>query len=168
MARLFIDSARSLITFRGRSSVHPITATARPSGWFVGITEGIFDNTGPLAGHLEVPVADLASGNPLIDRETRRRIDARRHPNITGDLAEGGDVHPTHATVEGNIEFTGETVLVEGDLRLGRNGDGDLIMSGDGTFDVRWWGMDPPRMLMLRVEPEIEVSIRVLLVDEER
>jgi hypothetical protein len=70
--------------------------------------------------------------------------------------------------VEGNIEFTGETVLVEGDLHLGRNGDGDLIMSGDGTFDVRWWGMDPPRLLMLRVEPEIEVSIRLLLVDEER
>ena len=167
MARLLIDSTRSFITFRGRSSVHPITATARPSGWFSGITDGVFDETGPLAGHLEVPVTELASGNPLIDRETRRRIDARRYPRITGDLAEAGDVQPTRATVEGSIEFTGETVLVEGDLHLERSDDGDLIMSGDGTFDVRWWGMEPPRLLMLRVEPELEVSIRLLLVDEE-
>lgn len=167
MVELPIDPERSLITFRGQSSVHPITVTARPSGWFAGIVDGAFDAAGSLAGLIEVEVADLASGNPLIDRETRRRIDARRHPRISGRLTKTIEVQAERATVEGVIEFTADKTLVEGELHLERSGHDGLVVSGAGTFDVRWWGLEPPRLLMLRVEPEVEVFIRLVLVTAE-
>lgn len=167
MVELPIDPERSLITFRGQSSVHPITVTARPSGWFAGIVDGAFDAAGSLAGLIEVEVADLASGNPLIDRETRRRIDARRHPRISGRLTKTIEVQAERATVEGVIEFTAETALVEGELHLERSGHDGLVVSGAGTFDVRWWGLEPPRLLLLRVEPEVEVFIHLVLVTAE-
>ena len=42
--------------------------------------------TVPAKGRVSLPVERMSSGNPLEDRELRRRIDARRYPTIDGEL----------------------------------------------------------------------------------
>ena len=63
-------------------------------------------------------------------------------------------------TVTGTIEFFGSEVLVEGELRVV---EGPRLV-GTGEFDVRWWGLEPPRLMMLRVDPIVTVGIDLPLV----
>jgi hypothetical protein len=37
-----------------------------------------------------------------------------------------------------------------------------LRLEGRSTFDIRDFGMDPPRILMLRVHPEVAVRVEIV------
>jgi hypothetical protein len=39
--------------------------------------------------------------------------------------------------------------------------DATILLTGSSHFDVRDYGMQPPRVLMLRVEPEVEVRVEL-------
>ena len=114
-----IVPAESQVTFLAESSLHPIEVRATPQGWFVARLSdaGIIDGEGA-AGHLEIPVSDLSSGNPLLDRETKRRTNAKDHPFIIGDLTTVLAVDDAEADIEGRIAFRGEEVDVEGRIEL--------------------------------------------------
>lgn len=159
-----IVTEESQVTFLGESSVHPIEARVAPSGWFTAALgpEGIEEASGA-EGRIEIPVTDLSSGNPLLDRETKRRTDAKRYPSITGDLTRVVGIAGAGATVEGRIAFRGEDVDVEGDVELTEITPDRLVIVGEGLFDVRWWGLEPPKLLMLKVHPEITVRIRLVM-----
>jgi hypothetical protein len=41
--------------------------------------------------------------------------------------------------------------------------DPDTIrLTGEETFDIRDFGMEPPRILLLRVEPEVRVRVDII------
>ncbi len=126
---------------------------------------GRVDLTVPPAGELSFPVENLRSGNRLEDRELRKRIDARRFPTIRGVLTTMTET-PTHNTfrVTGDLEFRGVTKAVADDLTIELvDGATDTIrLRGASTFDIRDFGMQPPRILVLRVEPTVEVSVDVV------
>ena len=88
MTRFRIVPERSRVWIDASSSVHPIhSETNGLEGWFeaeLGERGQIEGHAGP-HGHLALAVGRLTSGNPLLDREMKRRIDARRYPTITGD-----------------------------------------------------------------------------------
>ena len=45
-----------------------------------------------------------------------------------------------------------------------------VILAGETTFDVRDFGMEPPRILMLKVEPDVRVKVAIVaekMTDEE-
>lgn len=153
--RFELVADQSQVWIDGNSSVHPVRATtAGLDGWVE-----IDGRNGALrAGEVAIPVDRLQSGNPLVDRETRRRIDSRRFPTIHGELLEVLARSTTTSSVRGRIDFRGESVEVTGDLDVARDGD-DLRVTGRKVFDVRDWGLQPPRLLMLKVHPEIEVRI---------
>ena len=159
-----IVSAESQVTFLAESSVHPIEVAVAPHGWFTarvgdaGIAEGA-----DAAGRIEIPVDDLSSGNPLLDRETRRRADAKRYPSIVGDLTDVLAVEGMEADIEGRISFRGEEVDVEGRIELTAISPERIVLEGEGVFDIRWWGLEPPRLLMLKVHPEVTVRIRLVM-----
>jgi hypothetical protein len=45
--------------------------------------------------------------------------------------------------------------------------DGQTIqLEGKSRFDIREFGMEPPRLLMARVEPEVEVRIQIVAVKQ--
>ena len=133
-----------------------------PAGWLdADIVDGAFASDA-IAGHIEIAVNRLASGNPLVDRETRRRIDAKRFPLITGDITSVETVAAGTATVRGIIGFRGEEVEVQGDLVIADLG-ATLHLTGAAVLDVRWWGLRPPKLLALKVHPEIRVEIAIEL-----
>jgi polyisoprenoid-binding protein YceI len=113
-------------------------------------------------GHIEVPVATLKSGNALEDAELQRRIDARRYPTIAGEVRRADAVDDEgRFRVEGEIIFHGVTQTVIGDVQASADGM-RIVVDGEHVFDVREFGIKPPRILMLRVEPDVRVSIKLV------
>ena len=169
MSRYEFVLASSWLSIHARSSTHPIDVEAAGVQGFVeaeprpgGITIGA-------PGELSVDVSRLRSGSVLVDRETHRRLDLRRHPHITARLTRAAPTAAGDAFhCEGTITLLGVERPVLGELTVVRNGDGSLQLSGEQRFDVREWGLEPPRLLLLRVHPEVRVRLRALArpVDE--
>jgi hypothetical protein len=164
VTRLRIDPERSTVVIEASSSLHPIHSKA--SG-----LEGWVDVEAQQT-HLELPVDRLRSGNPLEERELKRRIDARRFPTIDGDLAAleadgdgDGDGGGDRYRARGDVTFRGVRRTYEGEVVVTTEGDGVRI-TGRSTFDVRDFGMQPPKILLVRVHPDVTVSIDVVAAPE--
>jgi hypothetical protein len=41
-----------------------------------------------------------------------------------------------------------------------------IHLDGTSSFDIREFGMEPPRMLMARVEPEVDIRIEIVAIKE--
>jgi hypothetical protein len=112
-------------------------------------------------GRLSLQVDRLRSGNMLEERELRRRIDAGRFRTIDGELI---DMRPSGAggryVVRGAVTFRGVTNEHEDEMLISFDDD-TVTLTGTSTFDVRDFGMEPPRILLLRVEPEVTVRVEI-------
>ena len=167
MTRYRIISTRSRVWIEARSNVHPIRTEATGlEGWLdLDIGDGTINVDQPVLGHLEFPVENLKSGNSFEDRELKRRIDARRYPSIVGDLKSMKQTdEPSRYIVGGDLTFRGTSRSYEDEMTVELQDDRTVSMSGESVFDIRDFGMDPPRILMLKVQPE--VTVRVELVAE--
>jgi polyisoprenoid-binding protein YceI len=101
------------------------------------------------------------------DREMQKRIDARRYPTIEGNL---DSVVPDGAEgsyrVSGDVSFRGVSRRHEDLLQI-RGLDAHTVqLDGSSNFNITDFGMDPPRVLMLKVEPEVNVRIELIAVAE--
>jgi hypothetical protein len=160
--RFEIDESAASVVFVASSSVHPIRSVGSVSGWINAVLNcGVLAEDQELAGHLEVPLNRLSSGNPLIDREMKRRVDVGLDSAISARIEETLRVDGNNATITGTIDFLGVSTLVEGEVVIL---PGPRLV-GTGEFDVRWWGLEPPRLLMLRVEPIVTVEIDAPLIE---
>ena len=80
---------RSYVWIDARSNVHPIHSKTNGLEGFIDFEmtpDGSVDLTSRPAGQLSLAVSRLSSGNPMEDRELRRRIDAGKYPKIEGVL----------------------------------------------------------------------------------
>ncbi len=152
-----IDPAASTVHVAAKSTLHGIDGHA---DGIVGTIE-IGDDGVLVGAHLEVEAERLRWGNPLLDRETRRRIDVRSHPTISGDVrgVESSDGASLH--LRGTIAFLGIEREVDGDIGLTASAPDRIVVEGEQSFDVRDWGLEPPNLLLIRVEPVIRVRIHV-------
>lgn len=170
MARYVIQSDRSTVSISASSSVHGLHTEADGLEGWVEIdvrADGSVDLTSP-AGHLDFPVEHLHSGNPLEDRELRRRIDARAHPMISGDLTSMTAAgRAGRYLVGGDLTFKGATNRYEDEMELTVVDAGTINLRGESVFDIRDFGMDPPRILMLRVHPDVRVEVDIVAVRED-
>jgi polyisoprenoid-binding protein YceI len=166
VARYRIVPDRSRVWIDARSSVHPIhSQTDGLDGWLeLQLTRaGGVEARSAARGHIALPVARLRSGNPLEDRELKRRIDARRYPTITGDLtAMAKTDQPDRYRATGDVTFMGVTRTYEDELMVERQDDCTLRVTGESTFDVRDHGLEPPRILMLKVDPDVRVRVEIV------
>ena len=158
--RYEIDSSRSSVTILATSSVHDIHADAPgPSGWIeLSGTPGRFGPKTAFAGRLEVAAGGLRADNPLVEREMRRRIDARRYPVISGVASGVESASGDQIDLTGEITFLGRALEVNGTVSVAAEGEG-LRVSGSQILDVRAWGLKPPKLLMLKVHPDVTVTI---------
>lgn len=163
MARFRIVPDESRVVIDATSSVHPIRTVATGLEGFVDVAlsdDGSVDMSAPAAGQLTFPVRHLRSANPLEQRELHRRIHARRYPTIDGRLTAlraGSDA--ARYVVAGDLTFLGVTRPYENELTITHAPSGRLSLTGESIFDVRDFGMEPPRILLLRVHPEVTVRI---------
>ena len=109
--------------------------------------------TKPPVGSCRLPVRRLTSGNVLEDRELHKRIDAERYPTIDGVLTAVERVDGDRYRVSGDLAFRGVSRPCQDELRITPVDDRTIRLEGQSTFDIRDFGMKPPRILMLRVEP---------------
>ena len=169
MPRFRILPERSLVWIEAQSSIHPIRGQAEGLS---GSLDVEFDGDGLDLSmtpeiSVELPVERLKSGNRVEDAELMRRIDARRYPNIRGVVrdmkAQGED---GRYVVTGELTFHGVTQTVEGEVTVSRPDDRTVVIEGQQEFDIRDFKVDPPKMLMLKVHPEVQVRIRVEAVSD--
>lgn len=169
MTRFRIVPTRSRVWIKARSNVHPIHSEASGlDGWLdLELSADALDLDHAPAGHLEFPVEQLASGNPLEDREMRRRIDARRYPTIAGDLRTMKPAaDPGSYVVRGDLTFRGVTRTYEDEMTLQVIDQHTVGLDGESTFDIRDFGMEPPRILMLKVYPDVTVRVQIVAEKE--
>jgi polyisoprenoid-binding protein YceI len=163
MARYTIIPERSRVWMDARSSVHPIHSTTDGLEGFVDLDADGGASVGPHpTAELSFPVTRLSSGNRLEDRELHKRIDARRYPTISGVLTGAVSVADDgRFLVRGDLTFRGVTRSVEDYMTLTVVDDHTIRLAGESTFDVRDFGMEPPRILILRVEPDVKVRVEI-------
>ncbi len=170
MARFRIVPEQSTVLIEASSSLHPIhTRTAGLQGFLdVDVHEGAIDVSNEPKGELSLRVERLSSGNRLEDRELQRRIDSRRYPTIDGRMtalrASGAD---GRYLVVGDLSFRGVTRRCEDEVTITPIDDRTLRLEGESGFDIRDFGMEPPRIFMLRVHPDVKVRIEVVAEKEE-
>jgi polyisoprenoid-binding protein YceI len=164
MTTFAIDPARSTVWIEAQSSLHPIHGEASGlEGYLeVEVADGQLDLSVPAEMHVELPVEQLRSGNPMQDRELLRRIDADRFRKIRGDARkiQAGDSDGRYR-VSGDVSFHGATRTMDGDVTVQAPDDRTLVVEGEQVFDIRDFNVKPPKILMFRVEPEVKVRIRV-------
>jgi polyisoprenoid-binding protein YceI len=163
LTRFRIDPERSWVVVEGESSVHSIQG--RATG-VEGTIEVAFARGHPVLttaprAHVELGIDRIGSGNPLQDAEMRRRVDARRHPTIVGDLdrveASGDGTY----RVWGDLTFHGSTRRVEAEVRVDVHAQRTLVAEWHQVIDIREFDVNPPRILMLRVHPEVRVTVHL-------
>ncbi|MCB1039980.1 MAG: YceI family protein [Acidimicrobiales bacterium] len=164
-ARFELAPDRSQVWIEGSSSIHPIHATATGLGGWVALelARGAVAAKPKVAGEVRIEVGRLRSGNPLVDAETRRRIDAGTHPEIVGSVIGSTRLASDRVALTGDLTFRGQTHEVEGELTLAIVEDG-VHLTGTQQFDVRTWGLQPPKIGLLRVHPTVRVRIEAFAV----
>jgi polyisoprenoid-binding protein YceI len=170
VARYDIVPERSQVLIEATSSVHPINSRTDGLEGFVEVEvseSGRVDTTAEPKGELSLRVERLSSGNALEDRELRRRVDTRRFPTIDGRLTTLHDTgHDGRYVVRGDLTFRGVTNTYEDEMTIARFDDQTLHLEGRSTFDIRDFGMEPPRILVLRVHPEVTVTVTIVALKE--
>ena len=169
MPRYEIVPDRSQVWIDASSTLHPIRSRTDGVEGFVDLAvEGSgVDLAAGVTGELSLPVARLSSGNALEDRELQRRIEARRFRTIDGRLTEiratGTD---GRYRVRGDVTFRGVTRSYEDEMTIRELDDGTVQLEGEATFDIRDFGMDPPRILLLKVQPDVVVRVEIIAEEE--
>jgi hypothetical protein len=171
VTRYRIVPERSTVQIEARSSLHPIRSSTDGLEGYVDLeleSDGGVDLVvAKPAGQLSLPVSRLSSGNGMEDREMYRRIDARRYPTILGVLFQMERVGSDgRYEVSGEITFRGVARQHQDRMTIRRVDPETIELAGKSRFDIREFGMEPPRILMLKVDPEVDVQVDIVAVKE--
>ena len=171
MARYSIVPDRSQVWIDARSNVHPIHSATNGLEGFVDLDlepSGSVDLAKAPSGRLSLSVDKLKSGNRMEDRELQKRIEARKFPRIEGVLDKMvRDDSDGSYRVSGDINFRGVSRRHEDVMTIEEVDDRTIRLTGSSRFDIRDFGMQPPKVLMLKVEPEVDIRIEIHAVKDE-
>jgi hypothetical protein len=169
--RYRIVPERSTVWIDARSSLHPIHSSTDGLEGFIELEHIDGDDVRlatPPAGFLALPVDRLSSGNPLEDRELRKRVDTKRFPTIEGRMTGWERIDSNRRyRVRGDLTFRGITRPCQDELSIVVLDDRTVRLEGRSTFDIRDFGMQPPKILLMRVAPEVAVRIEVIAERED-
>jgi len=167
MSRFEPVDGRSQLILEGESSIHPLhTATNELKGYFEATldADGQLDLSVPVSGQVEMLVESMKSNNALIDREMQKRLNTRRYPRVVAELlALRQQNGPGHYLAAGDLTFHGVTRRLEDELIVRQVDERTVEIQGEITIDVRNFNVDPPKLLILRVYPEVKVNLRFVV-----
>lgn len=160
MTRYVIEPQQSAVLVQARSSLHPFTGAGPVSGYFdANVRDGRLDLSNTPRGMLHLQVEELRGEVPGLDRELRKRLDSRRFPTITAELTEVAETAPEGYRMSGELTLHGRKKLVAGDASVTIDDRGFLYLQGAMALDIRDFGLVPPKLLLLKVHPEIQVQL---------
>jgi polyisoprenoid-binding protein YceI len=169
MARYRIAPERSKLWAEARSSLHPIRveSNAVEGSLEVEVSNGRADLSKMPKGSITIDVESLKTGNRLEDRELERQLQVRKYPRIRGEVREvvGADGKGRYR-VRGDLTLRGVTKAIEGEVTLQVSDDHTVQIEGEKTIDVRDFGLQPPKILMLQVYPEVRIRARIVALRE--
>jgi polyisoprenoid-binding protein YceI len=159
---------RSSVTIEGRTNLHPVhaEATGVEGHLEAEVGDGALDLSVPPRARIELAVDRIRSGNALFEREMHRRVEARKFPTIVGELRTVEEVGPGRYRARGDLTFHGVTREVEGEVTVTVSQDHAVEVRGRQAFDIRDFGLEAPRLLLLRAEPEVTVEVHLVGVRE--
>lgn len=162
--RYTVIAGDSWMSIAARTTLHGVEArTTAMTGYVEAeLRDGAIATDPPPAMHLEFAVEALRSGNPLQDREIFKLIDSRRFPRILADLrtlARAGETERYDAS--GDITLAGRSRPYRGQLTIAAQ-TGGLTIDGGLTVDIRDFGLKPPRLLLLSVDPVLRATLHVV------
>jgi hypothetical protein len=160
-----VSTADSELTFEARSTLHSVRGK---NASIVGYIDADWSPSGtlelqPMPGmHVDMAVEQLTSGNGMLDQQMWKVIDSKRFPRISADLR---DLKPGSApgrfAVAGDVTLAGRMRSYEGEMAFGQDG-GLLVVDGDLDVDIRDFGLTPPSLLILRVDPIVKVHLHLV------
>jgi hypothetical protein len=166
VSRFVVDSDASRLTAHARSTVHALTYRAPLTGEIEATPAGAggFDLAQPISGVLEVDLAQVRGDDRLTEAEMRRRLEVKRHPHVKAVIdrvTAAGTRDGFH--LGGQLSLHGRTVRLEGDAVVTLDGD-RMHATGSVTLDVREFGIRPPSLVLVRVNPAVVVEIDLFAV----
>jgi polyisoprenoid-binding protein YceI len=142
---------------------------------FSGSIEVAWDDQGriatdpPAAMRMEVAVAKLRSGSSTKDQEIWRLIDVGRFPRIIAELR---SIEPLYGSsiyqATGNVTLAGRTRSYTGQMLVVTENFSDVSVRGDLDIDIRDYGLEPPQMVFVRIEPIIAVHLSLVAYATDR
>jgi polyisoprenoid-binding protein YceI len=161
-----IESAASRVAATARSSVHDIEATLGPLAGEIEADPDALDQSGSVTLDLTVDLTTADGGDFLRTRKLRGDLDVRRYPEARFSLSrvvaiERDSDGAFRATGEGVLAWRGRELAIRPEGR-GTITDHGIDASATFTLDIRDFGVEPPKFLMLKVEPEVAVSVKLV------
>ncbi len=165
MAHYLVDSAASRLTVQARSKIHDTSTT------FSRITGEVDADPDALAergatARFTVAMAQFDSGSWMKNKKLEKDLDLDRHPEAVFELRALQDVVRAAdgaftATAVGAIRYRGRevTVNVAGRGRVDARG---IEATGSFDLDIRQVGMQPPKFLMFKVDPEVTIEVTLV------
>jgi polyisoprenoid-binding protein YceI len=163
--RFHVNTAESTVQVGLRVNLHPSHINANALSGYI---ECEVDEQGrprldrPYTAELTLPVEAIKSGNGIQDREMRRRFDASRYPTITATVTHGEE-RPGEGRYRAKAQLTmhGQTREIFGNVRLTIDRT-TMTVDGQQVINVKEFGIDPPRLLLLKVEPDVDVEVHIV------
>jgi polyisoprenoid-binding protein YceI len=168
MARYKVVPDRSHLTAEARSSVHDIKVQ---TNGLTGFVEAVVDGGAPRLGapfKVEIDAERLKTGNGLTDSELQRRLETRKFPRIVGEVS-GADPLGGAARwrLTGTLRLHGVTKTTDAEVTVRVVDEKTLEIEGEKVIDIRDYGMTPPKLLILKVYPDVKVHARLVVVLED-
>jgi len=147
-----------------QSNLHPIHARASGIYGFIEATvspEGHIDTASPHRAQLALWVEDIDSGHELRDVEMLRRLGAKAHPTIEWAVTRVWPRGDGRYRSRSLVMARGRSRSIDSDFIISVNGQ-RMVVEGEHVFDMRDFGIVPPRFFWLWMEPQMTVRVRVV------
>ncbi len=157
----FTWTNESTVELHANSSVHPINGEIHDvrGEATVEVTDGALDPSGA-TGYIEADVEHLKSGKKLEDMALRKQVEAKKYPTVRYEVrsVEGG---PDRFKVTGAFTFHGVTQEFTEDVAARVDG-GTLHVETEHTFDITQFGVQPFKILNMKIYPEVRLVLRLV------
>lgn len=165
LTRYAVSPTETALTVDARTTLHAVRATASGLSGYVAAAwnaeGGLTLEPAPVM-HVEFPIDQVRSGNSLQDREMRKLVDANRFPKVAADLRSLELLSaPNRYKANGEITLVGRSRTYGGDFTIVRDGE-SVIVDGELGVDIRDFGLKPPSLLMLKVDPSLRIRLRLV------
>ncbi len=164
MAKYVADPKACRLEVNATSNIHDTSSTfSNVTGELTADAATV--ETAGATGSFRVDMSVFDAGDFLKNRKLKKELDAKKYPEATfqmsslENVAKDGDQF--RGTAKGTLSYRGKELAVE-IAGEGTMSDAELRVKGSFELDIRKVGMQPPKILMFKMEPDVRVEITLV------